>query len=113
MQPFTLRLQHENVIVSIETQGKDKIIFLIEDNKADICLIQEALRTSSPAWSGKAIFTTPSYLRVAEKVETNVELNLKTLIDESMSVQIDILNCQLSTRSKLSSNHKIGSSQKI
>jgi two-component system, chemotaxis family, response regulator Rcp1 len=33
--------------VSVETQGKHKIIFLIEDNKADIRLIQEALKTSS------------------------------------------------------------------
>lgn len=33
--------------MSVETQGKHKIIFLIEDNKADIRLIQEALKTSS------------------------------------------------------------------
>ncbi len=33
--------------MSVETDEKQKIIFLIEDNKADIRLIQEALKTSS------------------------------------------------------------------
>ncbi|MFN7850426.1 MAG: response regulator, partial [Dolichospermum sp.] len=33
--------------MSIEMIGTHKIIFLVEDNKADIRLIQEALKTSS------------------------------------------------------------------
>lgn len=33
--------------MSIETEEINKIIFLVEDNKADIRLIQEALKTSS------------------------------------------------------------------
>jgi chemotaxis family two-component system response regulator Rcp1 len=35
------------VSVSVETEKTHKIIFLVEDNKADIRLIQEALKTSS------------------------------------------------------------------
>jgi two-component system, chemotaxis family, response regulator Rcp1 len=33
--------------VSVETEEKPKTIFLVEDNKADVRLIQEALKTSS------------------------------------------------------------------
>ena len=33
--------------MSVETEEIHKIIFLVEDNKADIRLIQEALKTSS------------------------------------------------------------------
>lgn len=33
--------------MSIETEGKGKIIFLVEDNRADIRLIQEALKESA------------------------------------------------------------------
>ena len=33
--------------MSIEMTGTHKIIFLVEDNKADFRLIQEALKTSS------------------------------------------------------------------
>ncbi|NEQ84639.1 MAG: response regulator, partial [Moorea sp. SIO2I5] len=33
--------------MSVETDERHKIIFLVEDNKADIRLIQEALKNSS------------------------------------------------------------------
>ncbi|MEA5618104.1 response regulator [Cronbergia sp. UHCC 0137] len=33
--------------MTVETEEKQRIIFLVEDNKADIRLIQEALKTSS------------------------------------------------------------------
>ena len=33
--------------MSVETEKTLKIIFLVEDNKADVRLIQEALKTSS------------------------------------------------------------------
>ena len=33
--------------MSVETEEKRKIIFLVEDNKADVRLIQEAFKNSS------------------------------------------------------------------
>src|SRR5579883_1076987 len=45
-QPSTLRFQLEDLILSAEMDEKHKTIFLVEDNKADIRLIQEALKNS-------------------------------------------------------------------